>query len=48
MSTIFDLLPTQVTAHHAAALGTFGLTFNHNVATRWNHDNFDASVYFDG
>ena len=24
-------------ADHAAALGTFGLTSNHNVITRWNH-----------
>ena len=35
-------------ADHAAALGTFGLTSNHNVATRWVHHNFDASVCFDG
>ena len=32
----------------AAALGTFGLTSCHNVATRWIHNNFDASVCFDG
>ena len=32
----------------AAALGTFGLTSSHNVATRWTHNNFDASVCFDG
>ena len=35
-------------ADHAAALGTFGLTSSHIVATRWIHDNFDASVCFDG
>ena len=35
-------------ADHAAALGTFGLISNHNVATRWIHHNFDASVCFDG
>ena len=35
-------------ADHAAALGTFGLTSSHNVATRWIHKNFDASVSFDG
>ena len=35
-------------ADHAAALGTFGLTSNHNVATRWTHDNFDAFACFDG
>ena len=35
-------------ADHAAALGTLGLTSNHNVATRWIHDNFDASACFDG
>ena len=33
---------------HAAALGTFGLASSHNVATRWIHHNFDASVCFDG
>ena len=33
-------------ADHAAALGTFGLTSSHNVATRWIHHNFDASVCF--
>ena len=33
---------------HAAALGTFGLTSSHNVATRWIHHYFDASVCFDG
>ena len=27
---------------HAAALGTFGLTSSHIVATRWIHHNFDA------
>ena len=35
-------------ADHAAALGTFGLTSGHTVATRWIHNNFDASVCFDG
>ena len=35
-------------ADHAAALGTFGLISNHNVATRWIRHNFDASVCFDG
>ena len=35
-------------ADHAAALGTFGLTSSHNLATRWIHNNFDASVCFDG
>ena len=35
-------------ADHAAALGTFGLTSSHNVATLWIHINFDASVCFDG
>ena len=30
-------------ADHAAALGTFGLTSGHNVATRWIHYDFDAS-----
>ena len=35
-------------ADHAAALWTFGLTSSHNVATRWIHNNFDASVYIDG
>ena len=34
-------------ADHPAALGTFGLTSSHNVASRWIHDNFDASVCFD-
>ena len=34
--------------NHAAALGTFGLTSNRNVATRWIHHNFDASACFDG
>ena len=34
-------------ADHAAALGTFGLISNHNVATRWIHHNFDAAVCFD-
>ena len=35
-------------ADHAAALGTFGLISNHNVAIRWIHHNFDASVCFNG
>ena len=35
-------------ADHAAALATFGLTSSHNVATRWIHHTFDASVCFDG
>ena len=35
-------------ADYAAALGTFGLVSSHNVATRWIHHNFDASVCFDG
>ena len=35
-------------ADHAAALGTFGFTSSHNVATHWMHNNFDASVCFDG
>ena len=34
-------------ADHAAALGTFGLTSNHSVATRWIHNNFDAFACFD-
>ena len=35
-------------ADHAAALGTFGLTSSHNVATRWIHHNFDEFACFDG
>ena len=35
-------------ADHAAAFGTFGLISNHNVATRWVHHNFDASVCCNG
>ena len=35
-------------ADHAAALGTFGLTSSHNVATRWIRHNFDAFASFDG
>ena len=35
-------------ADPAAAFGTFGLISSHNVATRWIHNNFDASVCFDG
>ena len=34
-------------ADHTAALGTFGLISNHNVATRWTRHNFDSSVCFD-
>ena len=34
-------------ADRAAALGSFGLISNHNVATRWIHHNFDAYVCFD-
>ena len=33
-------------AGHAAALGTFGLISSHNIATRWVHHNFDATVCF--
>ena len=33
---------------YAAAVGTFGLTSSHNVATRWIHNNFDASMCFEG
>ena len=32
-------------ADRAAALGTFGLTSGHNVATGWIHNVFDASVF---
>ena len=35
-------------ADHAPALGTFGLTSSHNVATRWIHHKFDAFQCFDG
>ena len=35
-------------ADHAAALRTLELTSSHNVATRWIHHKFDASVCFDG
>ena len=35
-------------ADHAAALGTFGLTSNNNIATRWIHYNFGAFACFDG
>ena len=31
---------------HAAALGTFGLTSSHNVATRWIHHNFESVAFF--
>ena len=41
-------LGNECADHAAAALGTFGLTSSHNVATRWIHHNFDASVCFDG
>ena len=34
-------------ANHAAALGTFGPISNHDVATRWIHHNFDATVCLD-
>ena len=40
--------PGTECADHAAALGTFGLAPNHNVATHWIHHNFDASMCFDG
>ena len=33
-------------ADHAAVLGTFGLTSNHNVVTRWTHHYFDAFACF--
>ena len=33
-------------ADHAAALGTFGLVSNHNLATRWARHNFDTSACF--
>ena len=33
-------------ADHAAALGTCGLISSHNIATRWVHHNFDATVCF--
>ena len=35
-------------ADHDVALGTFGLTSSHNVATCWIRNNFDASVCIDG
>ena len=35
-------------ADYAAALGTIGLIFGHNVAARWIRHNFDASVCVDG
>ena len=31
-------------ADHAAALGTFGLVSNHNLATRWVRHNVDTSA----
>ena len=31
---------------HAAALGTFGLVSNHNLATRWDRHNIDTSACF--
>ena len=40
--------PCNECADHDAALGTVGLTSSHNVATRWIHNNFDASVCCDG
>ena len=33
-------------ADHAAALGTFGLVSNHNLATRRVRHNFDTSACF--
>ena len=33
-------------ADHAAALETFGLVSNHNLATRWVRHNFDTSACF--
>ena len=33
-------------ANHAAALGTFGLVPNHNLASRWVRHNFDTSACF--
>ena len=35
-------------ADHAASFDTFGLTSNHNVATRWTLHNVDAFTLFDG
>ena len=32
-------------ADHPGALGTFGHTSSHNVATRWIHNNFDPAVF---
>ena len=34
-------------ADHAAALGTLGLNSSHNIAARWVHHNFDATVCFE-
>ena len=34
------------TLNLAAALGTFGLVSNHNLATRWVRHNFDTSACF--
>ena len=31
---------------HAAALGTFGFVFSHNLATRWARHNFDTYACF--
>ena len=33
-------------ADHAAALGTFGLVSNHNLAARWVRHNFDTAACF--
>ena len=33
-------------ADHAAALGTFGLVSNHNLAARWDRHHFDTSACF--
>ena len=33
-------------ADHAAALGTFGLVFNHNLAVRWVRHFFDTCACF--
>ena len=33
-------------ADRAPALGTFGLISTHNIATRWDHHDFDATVCF--
>ena len=33
-------------ADHAAALGTYGLTSNHNTRTRWTRSSFDSNSLF--